>query len=369
MKATNPHTAKLLAVWLAGLSVLLVVIALVANFGVGESAMKEEVSQHWRAAGEADLPQPGRHAPPGAGLEHAYNTTAAAMGRATVGITVQRVDPGTGAAAQNLGSGFFVAPGYVLTNYHVVEQAVSAAVTVHSPSEAIYPATLALYEASSDLAVLRVHTPTRSDVLPRGDSDRVRTGDIVMAEGNMVGLGNTFTSGIVADRRNSFVVNGRQYPDMLQTDVTLNHGSSGGPLVNLAGEVIGINTAIYTPGGAYTGIGFAIPINSARPLLRKVAELGAGGGAELPRAVAQASTPGVTLAAGRMPKQALLVCPSCRTALYVRCPICQQRLVQDSSGRIVCPAGHDVTVSHTCPRCGTQMTTAPPGGQPFSLAV
>jgi len=341
----------------------------VANFGVGESAMKEEVSQHWKAAGEADLPQPGRNAAPGAGLERAYNTIAAAMDRATVGITVQRIDPGTGATVQNLGSGFFVAPGYVLTNYHVVEQAASATVTVHSPAEAIYPATIALYEAGNDLAVLRVQSPTRSDVLRRGNSDRVRAGDIVMAVGNMVGLGNTFTSGIIADRRNSFVVNGRQYPDMLQTDVTLNHGSSGGPLVNLHGEVIGINTAIYTPGGAYTGIGFAIPINSARPLLEKVAELGAGTAAELPRPVAQASTPGVTLAAGRVPRQALLVCPACQSARYVRCPICQQRLVQDGRGRIVCPAGHDVTVNHACPRCGTQMTTAPPGGQPFSLAV
>jgi S1-C subfamily serine protease len=369
MKATNPHTVKLLVGWLTALSILLVAIAVVANFGLGEAAMKEEVSQHWKAAGEADLPQPARNAAPGAGLERAYNTVAAAMDRATVGITVQRVDPGTGTSVQNLGSGFFVAPGYVLTNYHVVEQAASATVTMHSPSEAIYPATLALYDAASDLAVLKVHSPTRSDVLPRGNSDQVHAGDIVMAVGNMVGLGNTFTSGVVADRRNSFVVNGRQYPDMLQTDVTLNHGSSGGPLVNLRGEVIGINTAIYTPGGAYTGIGFAIPINAARPLIQKVAALGAGTDAVPARPLAQASTPDVTLAAGRVPRQALLVCPSCQSARYVRCPICQQRLVLDANGHMGCPAGHDVTVNATCPRCGGRMTTAPPGGQPFSLAV
>jgi S1-C subfamily serine protease len=371
MKPSDPHKVTLLVGWFAALCGLLVIIALVANFGLGQSTIEAESGEHWKAAGEVDISSP--TAGPGPG----YKTIAAQMDQATVAVAVQRVDPSTGTAIQDLGSGFFVAQGYVLTNYHVVGRASSITVTTHTPTQAIYPATVAVCDASSDLAILRVQIPVRHPVVRRGDSDGVRAGDVALAVGNLAGFGNAFTSGVIADRRNNFSVNGWNYPDMFQTDITLNHGSSGGPLANASGEIVGVNTAIFAPGGAYTGIGFAIPINAARPLLEKLGKLDAQA-APATQYVASGSTPGISLIAAQGPlslanpnnsRQALFVCPSCGTARYVRCPVCRQRLVLDAAGGIRCPAGHDVNVDQACPRCRNQMTTAPPGRSPVSLAV
>lgn len=105
------------------------------------------------------------------------------------------------------------------------------------------------------------------------NSDSVRVGDWVLAFGSPFGLDQTVTQGIISSRRHSLVVEGEIYGDMLQTDAPINRGSSGGPLVGMNGEIIGINTAIYGPGGVFSGAGFAIPINRAKVFLAQTKDV------------------------------------------------------------------------------------------------
>ena len=370
MKRAPWLSQTILLPWIGGLTVLVLIVAVVANFGIGKSSMEEEVADHWKPAVAGVAPvvaQAGSGSL--AGTEQAYNAVARDMNRIAVSITAAAVNAQPGGPTRNFGSGFFVDRGVVMTNYHVVEQAGALWVTVYSPAKADYSATLLVHDRDSDLALLRVDGLPQNDMARLGNSDRVNAGDIVFVAGNVLGLGNSITSGIVANRRNNLVIDGRAYPEMIQVDATVNHGSSGGPLVNVAGEVIGINTAIYSPGGAPTGIGFAIPINHARPLVEKMARtLGAGNGAI---ALAWGRAPlGAPAYAPAMLQQAPLVCPFCQTARHPRCPTCQQRLVFDpATTTLVCPTGHQVAVNCGCPRCGGRMNAAPSGRGPVSLAV
>jgi len=398
MKRALSPKSKILVPWIGGLTALIFVVALVANFGIGKQSMEDEVADHWKpaiAAAGASAPQAPN--PQAAAAEQAYNAAARDVDHIAVSITAESASPQPGAPTRNFGSGFFVGRGVVLTDYHVVQQSNAVWVTVYSPTKADYPAVLVAHDQEADLAVLRVPGIAQNDVARAGDSDRVALGDIVFCAGNVLGLGNTVTSGMVSNRRNDLTIDGRSYPEMIQVDATVNHGSSGGPLVNLAGEVIGINTAIYAPGGAATGIGFATPINRARPLLAKAQRLLAAGGDQAPdlRAwtgpnpeIRLAATPafaqvpagpaftaawGTAGAPGYAPpmlQQAPLVCPFCHTARHPRCPTCQQRLVFDpTTTTLVCPSGHQVAVNCGCPRCGGRMAAAPPGRGPISLAV
>ena len=405
MKRALSPKSKILVPWIGGLTALIFVVALVANFGIGKKSMEDEVADHWKpAAAMAGATAPQAPNPQAAAAERAYNAVARDVDRIAVSITAQAANPQPGAPTRNFGSGFFVGRGVVLTNYHVVQQSSAVWVTVYAPNKADYPAVLVTHDSEADLAVLRVSGIAQNDVARAGDSDRVGLGDIVFAAGNVLGLGNTITSGMVASRRNDLVIDGRSYPEMIQVDATVNHGSSGGPLVNLAGEVIGINTAIYAPGGVATGIGFATPINRARPVLGRAQRLLAASGAEAPdlrawidpnRALGPAAAqvaeapafapgqggPGIAAAWGSplagvpayppsMLQQAPLVCPFCHTARHPRCPVCQQRLVFDpTTTTLVCPAGHSAAVNCGCPRCGARMAAAPPGRGPISLAV
>jgi S1-C subfamily serine protease len=164
---------------------------------------------------------------------------------------------------QGSGSGFlWDRQGHVVTNFHVIEGASGAQVTLSDQST--WDAELVGYAAEKDLAVLRIKAPANKlQPLPLGESDDLQVGQSVFAIGNPFGLDQTLTTGIVsAVGREIQSVAGVPIRDVIQTDAAINPGNSGGPLLDSAGRLVGINTAIYSPSGAYAGIGFAIPVHS-----------------------------------------------------------------------------------------------------------
>ena len=173
---------------------------------------------------------------------------------------------------QSLGSGVIVdaAQGYVLTNNHVIAKADRIHVRLHDGRQ--FDAEVVGTDPDSDVAVLRIPADDL-DELPVADSDRVRVGDFVVAIGSPFGLGQTVTSGIIsALGRSGLGIEG--YEDFIQTDASINPGNSGGALVNLRGELVGINTAILSRSGGNIGIGFAIPINMASAIMAQLLEHG-----------------------------------------------------------------------------------------------
>jgi len=174
--------------------------------------------------------------------------------------------------AQALGSGVIVDArrGYVLTNSHVIDKADEIAVTLSDGR--VLEAELVGADPATDIAVIQIPAERLSE-LPIADSGDLRVGDFVVAIGNPFGLGQTVTSGIVsALGRSGLGLEG--YEDFIQTDASINPGNSGGALVNLRGELVGINTAILAPGGGNVGIGFAIPTNMAAELMEQLVEYG-----------------------------------------------------------------------------------------------
>lgn len=165
---------------------------------------------------------------------------------------------------QGQGSGFIIdRKGYILTNNHVVAKAQRITVTMANGKK--HTATLVGRDPPSDLAVIKIPSGAVYVVATLGDSGRIRVGQKAIAIGNPFGLSHTLTTGIIsALKRGIKTQDGNQIDDLIQTDAAINPGNSGGPLLNSSGEVIGINTAIYSLSGGYQGIGFAIPINHAR---------------------------------------------------------------------------------------------------------
>jgi serine protease Do len=173
--------------------------------------------------------------------------------------------------AQALGSGFIIDPnGTIVTNNHVIDGAVDIKVTLDDGTE--LPAKLIGADPKSDLAVLKISASRQLPTVKWGDSDHMNAGDPVLAIGNPFGLGTTVTSGIVSARGRD--LNNGPYDDFIQVDAAINHGNSGGPLMNSQGEVVGINTAIYSPNGGNVGVGFAIPSNEAKSIVAKLIEHG-----------------------------------------------------------------------------------------------
>src|SRR5271170_1079808 len=169
--------------------------------------------------------------------------------------------------ATSLGSGFIIdAAGYVVTNNHVIADADEITVILHDNTN--LKAELVGRDTKTDIAVLKVKSDKPLVALTWGDSDKARVGDWVLAIGNPFGLGGTVTAGILSARQRD--INSGPYDDFLQTDASINRGNSGGPMFNMDGQVIGINTAIYSPSGGSIGIGFAIPSALAKAV---VAEL------------------------------------------------------------------------------------------------
>ncbi len=174
---------------------------------------------------------------------------------------------------EGLGSGVIIdaAKGYILTNNHVISQADKISVQLNDGRE--FDAKLIGGDDQSDIALLQVQNPSNLTQIAIADSDKLRVGDFAVAVGNPFGLGQTATSGIVsAPGRSGLNLEGLE--NFIQTDASINRGNSGGALLNLNGELIGINTAILAPGGGSIGIGFAIPSNMAKTLSQQLIQFG-----------------------------------------------------------------------------------------------
>ena len=185
-------------------------------------------------------------------------------GQNSFGIPKEKVET-------SLGSGVIISvEGYILTNNHVVENADDINVTLIDKRE--FKATLVGKDSKTDLAILKIDGKSLP-VLPLGNSDNIAIGNIVLAVGNPFGVGQTVTMGIISAKGRSNV-GISEYEDFIQTDAAINPGNSGGALVNLSGELIGINTAILSGSGGYQGVGFAIPSNMAQNVLESILKNG-----------------------------------------------------------------------------------------------
>ena len=172
--------------------------------------------------------------------------------------------------ATSLGSGFIINKnGTIVTNNHVIANADDIIVRVNNKE---YEAKVLGADPYSDVAVLKIESSEKFKTVEFGNSDKARVGDWVIAIGNPFGLGGTVTSGIISARNRD--INLTRYDDFIQTDASINQGNSGGPLFNMEGDVIGINTAIISPTGTSSGIGFAIPSNAASTIIDQLIKYG-----------------------------------------------------------------------------------------------
>lgn len=173
--------------------------------------------------------------------------------------------------AHALGSGFIIDPdGHVVTNNHVIEHADEITVILNDGTR--YPAELKGRDPGTDIALLKINPREPLPYLKFGDSDGAREGDWVVAVGNPFGLGGTVTAGIISARGRD--IHAGPFDDFLQIDAPINRGNSGGPLFDTHGDVIGINTAIFSPSGGNIGIGFAIPSSLAKPIIAQLSDRG-----------------------------------------------------------------------------------------------
>ncbi|WP_424932068.1 Do family serine endopeptidase [Amaricoccus macauensis] len=182
----------------------------------------------------------------------------------------ERGSPVPRSEGTSLGSGFVIeADGYIVTNDHVVDEATNVRVRFHDESE--FEAEVIGTDPQTDLALIKID----ADDLPTlslGDSDDMRVGEDVIAVGNPFGLGGTVTRGIISAVSRD--INAGPYVDFIQTDAAINRGNSGGPLLNLEGEVIGVNSAIYSPNGGSVGVGFAVPSNTVEYVVGQLRDAG-----------------------------------------------------------------------------------------------
>ncbi|MGD0143929.1 MAG: Do family serine endopeptidase, partial [Rhizomicrobium sp.] len=171
----------------------------------------------------------------------------------------------------SLGSGFIIdASGLIVTNNHVIDDAEEITVTLNDGTS--LPAKVVGRDEKTDLALVRVKAKSPLPFAHFGDSDRARIGDWVIAIGNPFGLGSTVTAGIVSARNRDIAAG--PYDDFIQTDAPINRGNSGGPLFDMAGNVVGVNSEIYSPTGGSVGIGFAIPANMVRKVIDELRQFG-----------------------------------------------------------------------------------------------
>lgn len=208
----------------------------------------------------------------------AFNTAAATIRPSVVGIRASHA-PGAAGGVHRVGSGLIVDPrGYVVTCYHVVGS--SPAITVSRFRRSGEQLRARLVARQEDLALLQILEGGPFAAAAFADSNGVSVGDWVLAIGHPFGLGLTVTAGIVGRKNSRLAIpGGGQYADVIQTDAPINEGSSGGPLVDLSGRVVGLNTAIYAPTGVFSGAGFAVPSNRVRDFVaRNVPAGGATGG-------------------------------------------------------------------------------------------
>ena len=203
----------------------------------------------------------------------------------------------------SLGSGFIIdKSGIIVTNNHVIEGADEITVILQDDTE--LPAKLIGSDPRTDIAVLKVDSDEPLPAAPFGDSDKARVGDWVLAIGNPMGLGGTVTAGIISARGRD--ISSGPYDDYIQTDASINRGNSGGPLFNMQGEVIGINTAIFSNNGGSIGIAFAVPSTQAKQVIKQLREFGTTRRGWL-GVVIQEVTDGIAEGLGRKDTQGALV--------------------------------------------------------------
>ncbi|QFY89617.1 trypsin-like peptidase domain-containing protein [Magnetovirga frankeli] len=179
-------------------------------------------------------------------------------------------NPFTGVSTESIGSGVVVSRnGYIVTNNHVVRNSTGLMVTVFTPTGSKrYRGEIVKLDETQDLALLKISPDELLKPAPLGDSSKVQVADSVITIGSPFGLDLTVSRGIIAGLRRAIVIDNVTHDQLIQTDAAINQGNSGGAMVNRDGEVIGINTAIYTPTGAFSGIGFAIPINKVKVFMQ-----------------------------------------------------------------------------------------------------
>jgi serine protease Do len=201
--------------------------------------------------------------PPGSPMEEFFDQFFKKHGQGGADQAPRRVN--------SLGSGFIIdASGLVVTNNHVIADADEINVILNDGTK--LKATLVGKDNKSDLALLRVHSDKPLKAVKFGDSDKLRLGEWVIAIGNPFSLGGSVTAGIVSARNRD--INSGPYDNYIQTDAAINRGNSGGPLFNLNGEVVGVNTAIISPSGGSIGIGFAVPSDSAVAVIDQLRQYG-----------------------------------------------------------------------------------------------
>lgn len=211
-------------------------------------------SQTLKAPPQGAMPQ----LPPGSPLEDLFKNFLGPKSNAPRHVT-------------SLGSGFIIDPsGYIVTNNHVIED--SDQITVALQDGTQMPAKVVGRDTKTDLALLKVTPKKPLPATHFGDSEKARIGDWVIAIGDPFGIGSTVTAGIISARNRN--INAGPYDDFIQTDAPINKGNSGGPLFDMDGNVIGINSQIYTPSGGSVGIGFAIPANLAREVIGQLRQFG-----------------------------------------------------------------------------------------------
>ena len=170
-----------------------------------------------------------------------------------------------------LGSGFVISEdGYIATNYHVIEGAQKISVVTFDNK--VYEAEVSGTDAKTDIALIKIGTEVPLPAVEFGDSDRVKIGDWVLAIGNPFGLGSSVTAGIISAKSRD--IDSGPYDDYLQTDASINQGNSGGPMFDMEGKLIGINTAIFSTVGNSVGVGFALPSNQAEWVLDELKNKG-----------------------------------------------------------------------------------------------
>jgi serine protease Do len=211
-------------------------------------------SQTLKAPPRAQLP----NVPPGSPLEDLFKNFLGPDGEKPRHVT-------------SLGSGFIIDPaGFIVTNNHVIDNSDQVTITLYDGTS--LPAKIVGRDTKTDLALLKVVPKKPLPATHFGDSDKIRIGDWVMAIGDPFGLGSTVTAGIVSARNRD--INAGPYDDFIQTDAPINRGNSGGPLFDMDGNVMGINSAIFSPSGGSVGIGFAIPANLAKDVVNQLKQFG-----------------------------------------------------------------------------------------------
>jgi len=218
------------------------------------SVVNIATSQTLKAPPRAQLPD----VPPGSPLEDLFKNFLGPKSNTPRHVT-------------SLGSGFIIDPsGFIVTNNHVIEDSEEVTVTLNDGQT--LPARIVGRDTKTDLALLKVNSKKPLPATHFGDSDKARIGDWVIAIGDPFGLGSTVTAGIVSARNRN--INAGPYDDFIQTDAPINRGNSGGPLFDMDGNVIGINSAIFSPSGGSVGIGFAIPANLAKDVVGQLRQFG-----------------------------------------------------------------------------------------------